>query len=536
MASGQGVAGPKFVKVDGPYSRYAVGVLTLVYVFSFVDRQILSILAEDIKRDLGISDAQLGFLYGTAFAVFYATFGVAFGRLADLWSRKKLMAIGLGLWSLMTTLSGVSRSFAPLAICRAGVGIGEASASPAAYSMIYDYFSSRFRATAIGVYQSGACIGGGIGLFIGGTILEAWNTAWPDRTLAPLGLAGWQAAFFLVGAPGLLMALWVATLHEPLRGQVEGISSEPASHPFRETFGILAGMVPVVNWLAWRRAGASIHFIRANVHAALLILVATLALSWVTGDFAQWIAIGVSGYAAFCWVQGLARNDPILFALIFRCNSLRLLIAAAGPAQFLATAIMFWAPTYMIRSYGISVGTAGTVLGLGIAVSFMGTILGGIFADWIQARTPKGKLYAWLGSMVIYVPLVVLFLTSPTTVGAYVAFFAMGFAVSFAQPAWISTLNDLMLPRGRATASSFAFLVLTVCGVALGPYAIGSLSDVLASDLGNPGTALRHALLIGLVGPALAIGLVAVALRHIEADLTTLVERARNEGEAIPIA
>lgn len=96
----------------------------LVYVFNFVDRQILAIFAEEIKADIGVTDAQLGFLFGIAFAVFYATFGVAFGRLADTWNRKKLITLGLGFWSLMTALSGLARGFVPLAVCRFGIGAG----------------------------------------------------------------------------------------------------------------------------------------------------------------------------------------------------------------------------------------------------------------------------------------------------------------------------------------------------------------------------------------------------------------------------
>ncbi len=141
-------------EVGGRYSKYALGVLMLVYVFNFVDRQIISVLADEIKRDLGITDAQVGFLYGTAFAVFYAVFGIPLGRLADVWVRKKLISIGLSFWSLMTALSGTANSFVTLGAYRIGVGVGEASASPAAFSMLSDYFSPERRATALSIYSS----------------------------------------------------------------------------------------------------------------------------------------------------------------------------------------------------------------------------------------------------------------------------------------------------------------------------------------------------------------------------------------------
>ena len=124
------------------YSRYVLFVLLLVYIVNFIDRNILSILAEDIKADLDLSDADLGFLYGTAFAVFYAVFGIPISRLADIWNRKKLISIGLCFWSLMTVMSGSARGFTSLAVFRIGVGIGESSASPAAFSMLYAWPAS----------------------------------------------------------------------------------------------------------------------------------------------------------------------------------------------------------------------------------------------------------------------------------------------------------------------------------------------------------------------------------------------------------
>src|SRR5205085_4567454 len=212
------------------YAWYVLLVLVLVYVVNFIDRQILSILVADIKRDLGVSDAQIGFLYGTAFAVFYALFGIPLGRLADSWYRGRLMAIGLAIWSSMTVCSGFASTFALLAAARIGVGIGEASASPAAYSMISDSFPKERRATALSIYSSGLYIGGALSLPIGGFILSRWNTAFPNASEAPLGLAGWQAAFLAVGIPGLLLALWVLTLREPQRGASDGLP-QPVVRP-----------------------------------------------------------------------------------------------------------------------------------------------------------------------------------------------------------------------------------------------------------------------------------------------------------------
>src|SRR5262245_44852865 len=166
-----------------------LGVLVLVYVFNFLDRQIISILAERIKADLRVSDAEIGFLYGTAFAVFYAVFGIPLARLADVWDRRKLIALGLAAWSLMTVLSGLARNFSELAAARFGVGVGEASAAPAAFSLLSDSFPAARRATALAIYSSGIYIGAGLGIGIGGLIVDRWDAAWSGTT-PPFGLHG----------------------------------------------------------------------------------------------------------------------------------------------------------------------------------------------------------------------------------------------------------------------------------------------------------------------------------------------------------
>ena len=200
------------------YSRYVLGILVVVYIFNFIDRQILTILLQPIKEDLQVSDAWLGFLVGTAFALFYATLGIPIARLADRSSRTVIIAIALGLWSFMTALSGLVTTFWQLALARIGVAVGEAGCSPPAHSIIADIFDPKRRATALAVYSTGIPIGGMIGLIAGGAVSEAY---------------GWRQAFFLVGIPGLLLAiLFFFTVKEPPRGmseQRQGKASAPPS-------------------------------------------------------------------------------------------------------------------------------------------------------------------------------------------------------------------------------------------------------------------------------------------------------------------
>ncbi len=190
-------------------------VLFIVYVFNFVDRQILSILQEPIKQELGLSDAQLGMLTGFAFAIFYATLGIPIARIADRTSRSLVITVSLALWSLMTALCGLARGFGTLLLFRIGVGVGEAGCSPPAHSLISDYFPAKQRGTALGIYSMGIYVGVMIGFLAGGWISEFF---------------GWRRAFFAVGLPGFLFSFVAfALLKEPRRGMADGAAASEAS-------------------------------------------------------------------------------------------------------------------------------------------------------------------------------------------------------------------------------------------------------------------------------------------------------------------
>ena len=173
---------------------YALGILVVVYTFNFIDRQILAILLPAIKAEFLVADWVLGFLAGTAFAIFYATLGMPIALLADRWNRRNLIAISLAIWSAMTALSGMAANIVQLSLARIGVGIGEAGCSPPAHSMISDYYPPEQRATAMGVFTVGISAGIMIAYLGGGWIAENM---------------GWRAALLIVGLPGLLLALIV---------------------------------------------------------------------------------------------------------------------------------------------------------------------------------------------------------------------------------------------------------------------------------------------------------------------------------------
>lgn len=199
------------------YAWYVVIVLTGLYMLSFVDRTILSLLVGSIKRDLGISDTRIGLLQGLSFALFYTIMGMPLGRLADTRSRRNLIAIGVVIWSLFTSVCSAAKSFWSLFLTRIGVGIGEAGLSPAAYSLISDYFPPEKLGAAISVYYMGVFLGSSLALLLGGIVVDTTRRI-PTVTLPLLGtIASWRVTFLIVGLPGLLFALLVYTIREPLR-------------------------------------------------------------------------------------------------------------------------------------------------------------------------------------------------------------------------------------------------------------------------------------------------------------------------------
>ena len=205
------------------YRTYVLILLMIIYAVNFLDRQVVTIIAPYLKADLGVSDAQIGLLFGTAFALFYAVFGLPLAKLADGWNRVRTISIGLFFWSSMTAVSGFTSTFAQLGAARVGVGVGEASASPASYSLLQDYFPKSVRATVLALYSAGIYLGSGAALIFGGAVIQYWEAHYTPAT-APLGLTGWQATYLAFGIPGIFLAIlmWL-TVREPVRGAIDGL-------------------------------------------------------------------------------------------------------------------------------------------------------------------------------------------------------------------------------------------------------------------------------------------------------------------------
>ncbi len=499
------------------YSWYVLGVLVVVYILNFIDRQILSILAVDIKRDLALTDGQLGFLGGAAFAVFYALFGVPLGRLADRWHRVRLLSIGLVLWSTMTALSGFARNYLTLSLARMGVGVGEATASPTAYSLISDYFPSRQRATALAIYSSGLYLGGGVSLLIGAKISKVWDAAYPGGGM--LGLVGWQAAFLAVGLPGLLLALWVASLREPSRPPAQTTGTR---HPLVDFVVDLSMLLPPFTlWHAMRRGPMAVL---VNLVMAVAMIGLAVLMIKLTGNLPQWTAMAFGYYAVFSWAATLRRHDPATFSLIWGTPAFICTALGYGLVSLVAYALAFWSAPYAETVLELPKAQLAFVLGGSGALSgFLGVILGGRMSDWLRGRNPAGRiLVVMFGVVAPMVPIWVGFTTGNAALFYVMNFLAVMFAAT-ALGAAAATTQDLVLPRMRGTATASFFLATTLVGLAIGPYMVGQISEISGS--------MRIGVL-SLIGVApISLVLLIYAYRALPEAEATIAQRAQAAGE-----
>ena len=510
------------------YSWYVLSVLVVVYILNFIDRQIISILALEIKRDLSLTDSDMGFLGGAAFAVFYALFGIPLGRLADNWSRVKLLSIGLALWSTMTALSGFARSQLTLTMARMGVGIGEATASPTAYSLISDYFPKRQRATALAIYSSGLYLGGGVSLLIGAKISQVWNATYPGG--GPLGLVGWHAAFLAVGIPGLLVALWVATLREPLRGAMDGTPSQGSSRPFAEFFADLSTIVPPFTLIGAARRGSAALLINVAVAAGLCAF-AWIMIQW-TGNLPQWSAVALGYYAVFSWASVLRQKDPATFRLIWGTPAFICTTLGYSMVSLAAYGLSFWSAPYAEQVLGLPKHELAFWLGANGAISgFLGVIIGGRVADALRARNPAGRILVILFGVVAPVVPIWIGYTTSDPVLFYGMNFLAGLFGAAALGAAAATTQDLVLPRMRGTATAAFFLGTTLVGLCFGPYMVGQVSDLTGSMVdGKLVGDLRTGILSLIAVAPLAVVLLLYAYRSVPRAEATLAERAGEAG------
>jgi MFS family permease len=319
------------------YAWYVVAILTLVYVFSFIDRQIFSLLVGPLRRDLNIGDTQVSLLMGFSFAVFYTFFGIPIGYLTDVYSRRLIIAVGLVLWSAFTAGCGLAQSFALMLILRMGVGVGEAALSPAAYSLITDYFPRERLATAISVYSMGIYLGSGLSYLLGGLVVR-YASAREMWSLPVVGaIHPWQLIFFAVGLPGFALAPLLLTVREPVERRSKALH-------------LGAPMKKVVSYLLENRRAVLLH----NVGFGLLALSSYASAGWIPEFYKRrfhWeigtIGIIYGSIVAVCGCLGLFGAGRIADALRSRgrANANLLVGAAIAVATIPISCLLCLAPT-----------------------------------------------------------------------------------------------------------------------------------------------------------------------------------------------
>ena len=410
-----------------------MGILAVVYMFNFVDRQLPAILLPAIRAEFLVSDTMLGLLVGTAFALFYSILGVPIALLADRWNRRNLIAIALAVWSGMTALSGLAANFWQLALARIGVGVGEAGCSPPAHSMIADLYPPEQRSTAMGVYTLGISAGIMLAYIAGGWVVEN---------------IGWRQAFFIVGIPGVLLAvLFRFTVREPPRGHSED-RADHGEHPaIIEVFKLLLGR-------------------KAFLHMA--------------------VGAGLSSFAGYSAIS--------------------------------------WFPSFLTRSFEGNFVLLNVQLGLilGIAGGF-GFFMGGYLADFFGRTRQRNAMWFISATQIAAVV---------ASIGVYLSWSSQMALLMFIIPVVISNLylapvlaqtQSLVPLRMRGVASAIVLLIINLIGYAMGPPAVGALSDYLAPRLGDE--SLRYALLVGVsLATAWAALHYLFASRFIENDLARAKE------------
>jgi MFS family permease len=336
---------------------YSVAVLMLMYIFSFIDRTTISLIVEPMKRDLHISDTQIGLLQGLAFALLYTFLGLPIARLSDRHSRRAIIAAGVFVWSIMATLCGLARTAIQLFIARIGVGIGEAALSPAAYSIITDSFPRSKLGSAFGVYNIGITIGAGVAFLVGGIVVAAVSNAGASYSLPLLGeVRAWQMVFIATGAPGMLLPLLLLTLREPARRGLlrNQAAADTAPAPPRPPLG------EVLNYVWANRKFYGLHF----VALALLAMCGYCVAAWLPTAIIR--AYGVS-YGQVGKVLGVStalmnstgmllagilcdrltrrgsKDAPIVVAVISACG----IAVFAGLPTLMPTVTMVWVAIFV---------------------------------------------------------------------------------------------------------------------------------------------------------------------------------------------
>lgn len=407
--------------------RYALGLLLVIYIFNFLDRQVVNILAEPIKVDLGLSDTQLGLLTGLAFAAFYTVLGLPIARLAEKSNRVKIISAAVAVWSIFTVLCGLAANFTQLLLARIGVGVGEAGCSPPAHSLISDYVPAAKRASALAFYSLGIPLGSLAGMALGGIIADAY---------------GWRAAFFIAGAPGVVLAILAFLTLPETRKTIARGEVRPKGPSLGDAFRELRSKQAF--W--WIAVGAAIKSMVAYGHIAF--------------------------YGSF-YLRNHAEGLAAIGADLEGATGI-----ALGPVGFIGLAL------------GLLVGVFGAA----------GTWLGGQLADRAAARDIRGyAIVPGVATLLMVGPFVAAFLAPQAWLSLALLAIPVLLGAIWYGPVFASA-QTLVQPRTRATAAAVLLFIINLVGLGLGPLGLGILSDVFGASMGEADGVRWAIIVFGLIG------------------------------------
>ncbi|HET8649101.1 MAG TPA: MFS transporter [Gemmatimonadales bacterium] len=454
----------------GAYRWYALGLLAFINLLNYLDRNVIFALFEPIKRDLHLSDTQLGWL-GSAYILVFSLAALPLGVLSDIRSRRAVIAGGVAIWSAFTSLGGIVRNYWQLFVCRSAVGLGEAAFGPASASLVADYFPGRRRAFAMGLLSSGVAIGGVLGILLGGQ-LEA--------------LYGWRVAFMLVGIPGLICASLAARLRDPtrtyarigLRAHIRKVEIGVVA-VVRYAWPLLLGTIAGIGAAFWlqTRQGPD-----ATVDLAVVGIGVGLGLA---GSIIKWVRVVQAPASANVEEAEIAEEMSDAFGemvhagrVVLHTPTLVYVFLGGALISFGMNGLVGWGPTFVARELGLSMAQSAVLLGKwGLIAGTAGTLAGGWVADQLRDRFASGRVLTVAIGFVLGVPLAMMGLLERDLQHFVMLFTAAFFFLSWYNGPLTAVIFDVVPARITATVSGVYLLFIHLAGDAIAFPLVGALSD-----------------------------------------------------------
>ncbi len=482
------------------YGGYALGLLTVINVVNYIERNAIFALFEPIKRDLGLSDAHLGWL-ASAYVLVFSIAAFPVGVMSDLSSRTTVTAWGVSLWSAFTSLGGLARNFFQLLVSRAMVGFGGAAGNAASTALVADYFPGMRRAAAMSVFTAGLALGGVLGLLIAGQ-LEAQY--------------GWRVAFMALGLPGFGLAFLISRLRDPIKATPLPSIRDQVRHLGLETRAIVFACIPLLTSLGIGAAAAFVldQYFGADsaVDSAVFAICAGAGLALNIRSWVRRAAMGGVGDRVSLGMHSALAELVNGFETVLRTPTLVYVFIGGAFISFGMNGLVGWAPAFMTRELGLTVAEATVLLGkAGLTMGIAGTLAGGFLADWIQKRYSWGRVFVSAVGFLIGAPLTLWLLTIRD-----LTLFSWVFSAAFFFTTWYngpltSVIFDVVPQRISTTVVGAYLLFIHLAGDAIAFPLVGMLSDRFGIA-----TAVLLLPLVALLGGIVVLGSVRTVGRDMD--------------------